>query len=503
MLHKRSQVSTTTPLRATVSATRRRVPGRQTAVTVVCASVLLTTLDTAIVNLAMPILADEFDTSVPDILWVSLTFLVVAAGLALPMGRLGDLYGHGRIFVGGWTVYTTGLVIAAAAPSLPVLLVARVVQACGAAMIGANGTAIITSATPARHRGKALGILAASVGAGQAAGPIVGGFLMEVLGWRAIFWTRIPPALALIVVSRHVLRGGARTSTNDNVDVAGSVMLVAAIGTFVIGVNRTAAWGPTAVPALTLLGASAAAIVLFVRVARTSSSPVVDLTLFRSRGFSLAILTAVLHHVGRAGAVVLIPFFLLEGRGLTLVETSTVMVTIPATLIAVAPLSGALADRFGPRVLTTVAQAILSAALLLLATVSATTSITSIVARLLLVGVGAGLFGSPNTAAIMSSVPTDHLGTASAAASTARQIGQSVGIALAGAMFAVGAAAFTGGDVSPGQPASTLTPDAVVAGFRFATVVGAVIVAGALLVSWARGQRPSPPDQRAATLELR
>lgn len=387
---------------------------RSAVLPIVCAGAFLSTLDSAIVNLALPVLAEEFGSSVSDVLWVSLTFLVVALGLALPMGRLGDLYGRKRIFTVGWAVYTVGLVVAAAAPTLAALLGARIVQACGAAMVGANGAAIITAAAPRTQRGKALGILAATVGAGQAAGPIVGGVLMDGFGWRSVFWMRVPFAMLLLMAIRRTLPEDDRSQPGLRVDLAGSILIIAAMGSLVLAINRATVWSLTSGPVLGLFALSGCAAVTFIGVERRAPSPVVDLELFRSRGFSLGVLTATLHHVGRAGVVVLLPYYLIEARSHSLLETSMIMVAIPLTLVAIAPVSGSLSDRYGPRALTTIAQAILIVGLLLLATVSVETSVAGIVLRLVLVGCGAGLFGSPNTSAIMNSAPPSNLGTASA-----------------------------------------------------------------------------------------
>lgn len=470
---------------------------RSAVLPIVCAGAFLSTLDSAIVNLALPVLAEEFESSVSDVLWVSLTFLVVALGLALPMGRLGDLYGRKRIFMTGWAVYTGGLVVAAAAPSLAALLAARVVQAAGAAMVGSNGAAIITAAAPGSQRGKALGILAATVGAGQAAGPIVGGVLMGSFGWRSVFWLRVPFALALLVAIRRTLPEDDRSQTDRGVDLAGSILIVATMGSLVLAINRATAWSLTGAPWLALLALSGCAAVAFVGVERRASSPVVDLALFRSRGFSLAVLTAILHHFGRAGVVVLLPYYLIEARSQSLLQTSVIMVAIPLTLVAVAPVSGSLSDKYGPRALTTIAQAILIVALLLLATVTVDTSVAGIVLRLVLVGCGAGLFGSPNTSAIMNSAPPRNLGTASASSTTARQVGQAIGVAVAGAIFAAHASSSS---TTSGDGTSGIAPAGATAGLQAAMWTAAGVVGAAMLISWARpGHKDhTPPPGRTA-----
>ena len=469
---------------------------RRATLTVVCSGTFISTLDAAIINLAQPILAEEFESTVADVLWVSLSFLVVAVGLALPMGRLGDLYGRKRVFATGWTVYTIGLAVAAIAPTLGFLVVARTVQACGAAMIGANGPAIITATTPGHHRGKALGILAATVGAGQATGPVLGGILMSSLGWRAVFWARIPLAVIVLSAIRRYLPDSGRPASRPRLDFTGSVLIVATTGTLVLAINRATAWSLTSGATLVLFASSICTAVAFVHIERRSSSPVVDLTLFRSRGFSLAILTSVFHHMGRAGVVVLIPFFLIEARGHSLLETSTFMVAIPLTLVVTAPLSGSLADRYGPRAPTTVAQAILIVALLLLATVSVDTPVAGIIFILVLVGCGAGLFGAPNTSAIMNNAPSRNLGTASASSATSRRIGQAIGVAVAGALFAARA------NVSDSSGEGTITaiaPDGATAGLHLAMLTGAAIVGVAMLVSWARPGRGGPQPVGGAT----
>ena len=475
------------PERAEPEQTVQPEGKRRITLLIICSGTFLATLDGAIVNLALPVLADEFESSIADVLWVSLTFFVGAVGLALPMGRLGDIMGRRRILSVGWVVYTTGLLIATTAPSLGALLAARAIQAAGAAMIGANGAAVVMATTPVAQRGKALGILAATVGAGQAAGPIIGGLLIDALGWRAVFAVRIPMAVAVFAVVRMLLPADRRSEAQGRVDLVGSVLIVATTASLLLAINRATAETSGGVPLL-LATLSVAGAVAFVVVERSVRSPVLDLALFRSRSFSRAVLTAVLHHIGRAGVVVLMPFFLIDAGGRSLVETGLVMVAVPLTLVAVAPLSGALSDRYGPRLLTTIAQGVLVVALLALATVSTSTSTGGVVLRLVLVGVGAGLFGSPNSSAIMNSAPPDRLGTAAASSTTARQIGQAIGVALAGAVFASRVGSSAGGT------ASMLPADAA-AGLEAAMLTAAVIVGCAMVVS---GTRPAEHDAEHA-----
>ena len=259
---------------------------RYVALSLVCLGIFLGTIDSSIINIALPTLATEFDTSIQNVIWVTLIFILVSTGLGLIMGRLGDIYGRKLLYVVGFFLFTAAAGASAISGSLPELLGGRVLQAIGSSMVLANGAAIITATFPAAQRGRGLGIMVASVGAGVAVGPVLGGVLVDVLDWRAIFWTRIPLGLVGSILCWRLLRDTASEYRPTGLDIPGSFVLFALISSLVLAVNRGDAWGWASVPIVALSGTTVVLLVVFIVIERHSISPVVDLAMFRARTYS-------------------------------------------------------------------------------------------------------------------------------------------------------------------------------------------------------------------------
>ena len=466
------------------------IPYRYLALATVSFGVFLSTMDNSIVNVALPTLAAEFNSTVDNVLWISLTFILVSVGLGLSMGRLGDLYGRKRLYVAGFALFTVATAFASVAQSLEMLLAARVVQGVGGSMLASNGSAIITASFPASQRGKALGIMGGTVGAGLAAGPVLGGVLVDVLDWRALFYTRIPLGLIGSLLVWRLLRDSPAEQRPRGLDLPGSVLLFGMLFALVLAVNRGDNWGWNSPIIIALFAGGTIMVATFILQERRAASPVVDLALFKSRGFSAAILTSTLQFVGMAGLFILLPFYLIQARGFSQLETGGIMAAMPLTMFVVAPLSGILADRIGPRFLTTLAMALVAGGLLLMSTVQLDTSVLSIIGRLIAIGIGTAIFQSPNTSAVMGSVLPQRLGTAAASATTSRTMGQAIGVAVAGALFAAQSGAFSRSRAGLGLDEATLSAEALVSGLELAFLVGAAITALGIFTAWMRGSAP-------------
>ena len=442
-------------------------------------------MDNSIVNIALPTLAREFDTSIGDVFWVVLIYILVSIGLALTVGRLGDIYGRKRLYVSGFALYTLASVLAAVAGSLPELLGARVVQGVGSAVIAANSVAMIVATFPAAQRGRGLGILTATVGAGLAAGPVVGGLLIETLDWRAIFWIRAPLGLVGALLAWRLLVDNSASERPRGIDLRGSILLFCLLGALVLAINRGETWGWSSAAIIGLFVASPALTLVFYHVERRAASPVIDLEHFKLPTFVVGVAGAILHFMSLAAVVILIPFYLIEVRGFDTFEAGVISAAFPATMLIVSPFAGALADRIRPRLVTTAGLLIGAGALIWFTTVSSDTPVIGVVLRLMLVGVGSAFFYSPNLLIIMSRITPKRLGTASASGTAARTIGQSTGVAIAGALFSAQAASYALARSPNDLDNPVVRPDALLSGMELAFLVAFGIALGAIVIQWA------------------
>ncbi len=460
------------------------VPYHWVAASVVCVGTFLGVMDNTITNIALPTMKDEFERPLDDVIWVALAFIVVSTGLSLTMGRLGDLYGRKMLYTWGFVLFTVATFLSSISGSLDELIGTRVLQAVGASMTMANGAAIITAAFPPSKRGTGLGLIVSTVGAGAAAGPILGGVLIDLLDWRAIFWTRVPFGLLAALLAWRLLSDAPSEQRPKGLDMPGAVLLFGMLACLTFGINRARDLGLTSTTVTVAITAGLVLLVWFIIVERRSPSPVVDLGLFKGRGFSFGILAAILQFFGMSFTFYLVPTLLQDGRGFTATETALMMLPLSLMMLIWSPVSGRLSDRFGSRPLTTTGMVLVCASLFLLSRTGADTSPVDFALRMLLLGIGASTFSSPNTSVIMSAVPPERLGTASASQTTARTFGNAFGTSVGVAVMASVAAGF-----AQDQGVAADSGVALIEGFRSALVVAALAAAPAIALSALGGQR--------------
>lgn len=460
------------------------IPYHWVAAIVVCVGTFLGVMDNTITNIALPTLKDEFDRPLDDVIWVALSFIVVSTGLSLTMGRLGDLYGRKKLYAWGFLVFTIATFLSSISGSLEELVGTRVLQAIGSSMTIANGAAIITASFPPSKRGTGLGLIVSTVGAGAAAGPILGGLLIDLLDWRAIFWTRVPFGLIAAVLAWRLLKDAPSEQRPKGLDIPGAILLFGMLACLTFGINRARDLGFTSTLVTAVIVAGLVFTVWFIIVERRSPSPVVDLGLFKGRGFSFGILAAILQFFGLSFTFYLVPTLLQDGRGFTATETALMMMPLSLMMLIWSPISGRLSDRFGSRPLTTAGMIIVCGSLFLLSRTTADTSPLDFAMRMLLLGIGTSTFSSPNTSVIMSAVPPERLGTASASQTTARTFGNAFGTSVGVAIMTAVAASF-----ALNQGVAAESGEAIMQGFRTALIVASAVAAPAILLSLLGGQR--------------
>jgi EmrB/QacA subfamily drug resistance transporter len=396
----------------------------------------MTTLDTSIVNISLPSIARTFHTPFGGAVeWVIIAYLVVIAAALLTFGRVSDLIGRQPVWMAGLGLFTLGSALCGAAASLPWLIAARAFQGLGGALLFAPSMALITDAFPAAERGLALGLATVVAALGVSAGPTLGGLITEHASWRWIFYLNVPLGVLALPAAWRVLANVGRRAAQP-FDSAGAGLFAVGFATLALGLSFGQAWGWTSARLLTCLTVSVAALIAAVVVERRVRHPIIDLTLLDNRVFTSALLSMTLAMLALFAVSFLLPFYFEALRGFSVATSGVLLTPLPLTIAVVAPVSGWLADRIGSRGLAAGGLAIACLGLLLLAGLDAHSSTWEIIWRLAITGLGQGLFQSPNTRALMNAAPRDEQGESSGLLATARVVGQSLSVALAGAIFA-------------------------------------------------------------------
>jgi EmrB/QacA subfamily drug resistance transporter len=405
--------------------------------------VFMATLDSSIVNVTLPSIAHYFGMPLgAAVEWVVIAYLVTTAALLLGLGRLSDLVGRKPIWLSGLFVFTLGSALCGAAPSLWSLIWARVLQGAGGACLMSISPALLTSAFPREQRGRAIGLNSLVVALGISSGPTLGGLISAHFSWRYIFYLNLPLGIIGIVATwKFMPRDRARSTGHFH--PLSALLLAATLAGLSAGMSLGNELGWSSLPSLGLIAFTLSSGGLFVVRERSLSDPLLPFALFRNRRLSAAVLALVLGFVGSFAISVLLPFYFQQLRGFDAAQAGLLLTPLPLTLALIAPLSGTLSDRFGSRALATLGMSIMCAGVLSLSTLRADSTKLAIVLRLMLMGCGQAMFQSPNNSALLGAAAKQDQGIAAGVLATGRVMGQSLSVALAGAVFAAtgGAAA--------------------------------------------------------------
>ncbi|MEJ2746637.1 MAG: MFS transporter [Anaerolineae bacterium] len=403
--------------------------------TAVAAGTLLTTIDGNIVNVALPTLVRELNSDFATIQWVILAYLLALATILLGLGRLGDMIGKKLIYTAGFVIFTTGSVLCGLSPSVYWLIGFRVLQGIGGAMLLSLSMAIVTEAFPPQERGRALGINGTFVSVGIVAGPTLGGLILSVTTWHWIFLVNLPIGIIGTILSIRYIPA-PQSRENQQFDYGGAVtMFVSLLGLLLaLTVGQQRGFGDTAV--LILFVVFILFLALFIIAENRAAQPMVDLRLFGNKLFSINLITGFATFVAISGTTLLTPFYLENILGFSTSYIGVLMAVVPLFLGVVSPLSGILSDRFGTRPITVIGLVVLALGYWAMSTLNQQTTGLGFVLRMLPVGIGMGVFQSPNNSAVMGSVPRKRLGIASGLLAISRTLGQTAGVALMGALWA-------------------------------------------------------------------
>ena len=444
------------------------------------------------VAIALPTIAVHFKTDLPTVQWIFIGEVLAISILLLPAGRLSDIIGRKQVYLWGFAIFIVASLLAGYATSITMLIAAKVLQGAGSAMIQANGMAMIVSVFPEAERGKALGSHMSVVGVGAISGPALGGLLVSVFDWPAVFLVNIPVGIIAIAVSLSILdnaRIGQRQGTGPpaKFDWLGATLSGAGLLVFLLTMTNgnQAGWGS----ATTVAGmvASAALAAGFVWWELRTPSPMLDIRLFKGRAFALGVASGWLSFLGIVAGIFLIPIYLQKVLEYSPGESGLILIPGALCMTILGPVSGRLADRFGWRVLTVAGMGLSAASLILLsATLSEESSLSILIPILMLQFVGLGLFNSPNTSALLSVVDRSRFGVVSALTQLMRNSATVTGIAL---VTAIVVATMESAGAEPSLEAVSSDPEAFVSGFNKALLIlGGFMVAG-MVMAFLRGER--------------
>jgi EmrB/QacA subfamily drug resistance transporter len=438
----------------------------------------MSTLDASIVNISLPTIVQSLNTHLTAVAWVVMSYLIVITGCLLVMGRLSDLFGQRKIYLLGFLTFTIGSALCGFSPTIYFLIGSRMLQGLGASALMVNGPAILTTAYPEEERGKALGIVGSVVSAGFLTGPILGGFLVEHLGWRSIFFINLPIGAIGIYLSLKVLEK-VRPITKVSVDLLGALLLFFFVTSLLLFINRMAQ-GPT--PLLWVwLFFSLFWFSLFIMIELRSSSPLVDLHFFKRRLFISSLGASFLSFWMSAAHTFVMPFFLQNILEFSPSKVGMLIFPVALTVMVMAPFGGRFADRVGVRIPATVGLILTSLTVFSFTLLKPGVSDFEILWRQIVLGLGISLFNPANNSAIIGSLPREKVGLASSFLALSRNLGMVIGVAFAEMVIALRHPV-----IPLERAAASISLKSIQDVWKLILIIGIT----AILISWTRESQP-------------
>ncbi len=443
-----------------------------------CMSLFIVGLDVTVVNVALPSIGHEFHATVSGLQWVIASYSLVIASLLMLAGSTADRVGRRRTFQVGLALFTLGSLLCSLAPSLAALVAFRMVQAVGGSMLNPVAMSIITNTfTERTERARAIGIWGGVVGLSMALGPVVGGLLVSSVGWRSIFWVNIPVGITAIILTALFVPE-SKAPRARRFDAVGQVLVMVTLATLVYGIIEGPVRGWTAPVIIGCFAAAAVAGAGFAAYESRAREPLLDVRFFRSAPFSGATVIAVSAFAGLGGFLLLSTIYLQDVRGLSALHAGLYMLPMAAMTAIWSPLSGRIVGSRGPRLPLAGAGIALTVSAITLTRLTASTSTASLVVSYLIFGLGFGLVNAPITNTAMSGMPRTQAGVAAAVASTSRQVGSSLGVAVIGSAVVSAMA----GPIKTGFVPASHVGWWLIAGCGIAVLAVGVVTTGA----WAR-----------------
>lgn len=394
--------------------------------------------DSGVVNVGLPVMASQFKVDISLVQWITSVYLLVMSALLPILGTLADNYGRRKIYNLGFFVISIFTLFCGFSVNLPMLIIMRILQAVGGAMVMANGMAIATENYPPSERGRNIGILATTMAIGSIAGPPAGGLAIGLWGWRTVFFLTFIVSIAGFVASYFSIpRDNKAKNEQFRFDSLGSILLVLSIITFIYGFSNVNNFGwrnPLIYGSITIFAVS---LIIFIIYERKIQYPVMDLSLFKNWTFSSSVVASLISFITMYSPTVLIPFYFQKVLGFNTGKSGLYMMAFPIAMAVISPFSGALSDKIGAVLLTSSGLLINGIALILLANTTVNTPVGLILIYLALMGLSLGLFQSPNNSCIMGTVPKNKLGAANGITQLVKNLGMVIGIAFSVALFTI------------------------------------------------------------------
>ena len=406
---------------------------QRAALTMVLLNCFTTPLMLSAANVALPAIARDLRLNAVMLSWVPMAYLMASAMFVLIFGRLADMYGRKKIFLYGTAGVIVTSLMAALAPTGESLIVARFLQGVSSAMLYATQMAIVSSVFPPARRGHAIGLAVATIYLGLTCGPLIGGYLIDVAGWRASFMFHIPLAVMVLLIGLSKVPGEWSAEERGKFDGQGAAIYSLSIVALCLGVSSL-----PHIASYYLIFMGFAGLYLFFRIARRTAHPIFDVKLFfMNRVFTLSCLAALILYTATFANIVLVSLYLQYLKGMQAGAAGMIMMLQPLTMAVLSPFAGRLSDRIEPRIIASAGMAVTAVGLFMLAMMNGVSSLHYLIGALVTTGVGFSMFSSPNTNAIMGAVEKRYYGSASGSLATMRVLGQMSSMVLVTLVFAL------------------------------------------------------------------
>ncbi len=461
------------PLAASHADEPQPSPERWLGLIGLCLGVFMFTLDASIVNVALPTLVAAFGTTFATVQWVVLAYLLIATALVMAAARIGDIHGKKRAYLAGLAIFTLGSLLCGLSPSAGWLIAFRALQGLGAVFVSALGAAIVGEMFAATERGRALGMIGSAVLLGVALGPSVGGFIIQLVGWRWMFLVNIPAGIAAMAVVYRFVPDIPGRPAAAGLDWPGTLLACVMLGGLALGLTWGQRDGFETPLVVTLLAVAVVGFAAFLYVESRVASPILDLRVFRNKPFATGLLMGYLVFLVLGGTGFLQPFFLEVMAHYPTAKVGLLLAISPIVGGVTAPMGGALADRVGPRWVALSGLLLVALGCVLFTSIDEHVTVWGFAFRVAPVGLGMGLFNAANNSSVLNAVPRDQLGIASAMLSLMRTLGQTTGVPVIASIFSLVAM----GETTGGRHHALLTlpADSLLRGLHWAFIAAAVL----------------------------